>query len=138
MKQCIFTLLCILTLQVSNAQTDLQNTSDTVKETEVERKAVIKKVEKEKRKAAKIEKDLKKKAQKKKQAEKLDQDIKAKEKAIAKNERKIIAIQDKLGRGTLKGKLSPVDIEKMKAKMGKLKSTIAKDKIKLEKLNSNK
>lgn len=138
MKQCIFTLLCILTLQVSNAHTDLQSTSDTVKEAEVERKAVIKKVEKEKRKAAKIEKDLKKKAQKKKQAERLDQDIKAKEKAIAKNERKIIAIQDKLGKGTLKVKLSPVDIEKMKAKMEKLKTTITKDKIKLEKLNSNK
>ncbi len=44
------------------------------------------------------------------------------------------SIQQKLAKEQEKGKLAPADIEKMNAKIEKLKTTITKDKEKLAKL----
>ncbi len=135
MKQLfILAAMLLFSFNFSYAQLEDSNTPILTEEEIKERKEVIKKVEKEEKQAAKVEKEANKKAKEKKRAEKLIHNIKAKEKAISKNENKVISIQDKLKKGTQKGKLSPVDIEKMNAKIDKLNATIAKDKEKLAKL----
>ncbi len=48
-----------------------------------------------------------------------------KKKTISKNEHKLTGIQQKLMKGEEKGKLSPVDIEKMNPKVEKLISRIS-------------
>ena len=135
MKQLVIvTLLMLLSFNLSHAQSEEQNKILVDKEAINEQKEVIRKVEKQERKVAKAEKEAEKKAKEEKKEEKLLHNIKAKEKAISKNEYKVISIQDKLRKGTEKGKLSPVDIDKLNAKIDKLNATIAKDKEKLAKL----
>ena len=135
MKQ-LFVLVSILLLSLnfSYAQSEEQIIPAMTEQEVKEQKEIIKKVEKKEKQAAKAEKEANKKAKEKKKEEKLIHNIKAKEKAISKNENKVISLQSKLTKGTQKGKYSPVDIEKMNAKIDKLNSTIAKDKEKLAKL----
>ncbi|MGB5666214.1 MAG: hypothetical protein WBM53_05165 [Maribacter sp.] len=129
----IFTMV-ILSINLTIGQTEDYNTPAIDQEIIKEQKAVIKKVEKQKKKAAKAEKELKKDEKKRKQEEHLDNAIKSKKKSISKNEHKLTGIQQKLMKGEEKGKLSPVDIIKMNSKIEKLISGLAKDKEKLAKL----
>lgn len=60
--------------------------------------------------------------------------ISSKKKSIAKDEKKIISLEEKLVKDTKKGKPSPLDIENIKSKIEKLKSGIVSNKEKLQKL----
>lgn len=54
--------------------------------------------------------------------------ISSKKKLIAKDEKKIISLEEKLVKDTKKGKLAPSDIEKMNSKIEKRKSGIIREK----------
>lgn len=139
MKQLvILSVLMLLSSNLSHGQSEEQHKILVDKEAINEQKEVIRKVEKQEKKVAKAEKEGKKKAKAEKKAKKLIDNIKAKEKAITKNENKVVSIQHKLKKGTERGTLSPVDIDKMNAKIDKLSATIAKDKEQLEKLQKKK
>lgn len=139
MKQLvILSVLMLLSSNLSHGQSGEQHKILVDKEAINEQKEVIRKVEKQEKKVAKAEKEAKKKAKAEKKAKKLIDNIKAKEKAITNNENKVVSIQHKLKKGTERGTLSPVDIDKMNAKIDKLSATIAKDKEQLEKLQKKK
>jgi len=130
--------LFVFAIHISFAQSEDHNTPVIGRIDAKEQRAVIKKVEKEEKKATKAEKAQKKEEKKRKQEEKLTNAIGSRRKAISKNEKKIVGIQQKLTKGTEKGKLSPSDIEKMNVKIEKLKSIIIRDKEKLAKLHKKK
>lgn len=139
MKQLvILSVLMLLSSNLSHGQSEEQHKILVDKEAINEQKEVIRKVEKQEKKVAKAEKEAKKKAKAEKKAKKLIDNIKAKEKAITNNENKVVSIQHKLKKGTERGTLSPVDIDKMNAKIDKLSATIAKDKEQLVKLQKKK
>jgi hypothetical protein len=126
--------ILLLSFNLSYAQSEEQIIPVMTEQEVKEQKEIIKKVEKKEKQAAKAEREANKKAKEKKEEEKLIHKIKTKEKSITKNEKKVISLQSKLTIGTQKRKLSPVDIDKMNAKINKLNTTIAKDKEKLAKL----
>jgi len=135
MKQTLLlAFLFVFTISISSAQSEDHNTPALAKEEAKERKMVIKKVEKEEKKAAKAEKELKKEEKEEKKEKKLVNAIESKQRVISKNEKKVVSIQQKLAKGKEKGKLSPVDIDKMNSKIDKLQLGIARDKEKLVKL----
>src|SRR6056297_70540 len=81
-----------------------------------------KKANKKKKKAKKTEKEAKKKEKK----EKLKKDIESNEKEIEKYKNQLVKLSDKMEKGKAKGKLAPVDIQKIDDKIRKLNIRIAK------------
>ena len=134
-------LLFVITVSTSNAFAQEQETpKDSIAISaiaEEERHAVIAKVEDAEKQAKKEKKQAQKdkKAEKKKVAEeKLKKSIASKRKDIAKDTKQIAKLKSKLDKGSAQGKLSPVDMEKLKEKINKLNIKTAKNKDKLTKL----
>jgi lipopolysaccharide export LptBFGC system permease protein LptF len=123
--------LSLLLINITAAQSEDHNTPALAKEELKEQKMVIKKVEKEQKKAAKAEKELKKEEREQKKERKLENALVAKQRTISKNGKKVLSLQQKLAKGKEKGKLSPVDMDKLNSKIDKLQLEIAKDKEKL-------
>ncbi|NNK75858.1 MAG: hypothetical protein HKP42_07325 [Maribacter sp.] len=139
MKQfLLYSILLLLSINITAAQSEDYTTTVLAKEDVRERKMVIKKVEKEEKKAAKAEKELKKEEKEQRKERKLENGIVTKQRTISKNEKKVISLKQKLVKGKEKGKLSPVDIDKMNSKIDKLQLEIARDKEKLAKLMKKK
>ncbi len=134
-------LLFVIIVSTSNAFAQEQETpkdsTAVLAIAEEERLAVIAKVEDAEKQAKKEKKQVQKdkKAEKKKAAEeKLKKSIASKRKDIAKDTKQIAKLKTKLDKGSAQGKLSPVDMEKLKEKIHKLNIKTAKNKDKLTKL----
>ncbi|NNK19237.1 MAG: hypothetical protein HKP49_08810 [Maribacter sp.] len=139
MKQfLLYSILLLLSINITAAQSEDHTTTVLAKEDVRERKMVIKKVEKEEKKAAKAEKELKKEEKEQRKERKLENGIVTKQRTISKNEKKVISLKQKLVKGKEKGKLSPVDIDKMNSKIDKIQLEITRDKEKLAKLMKKK
>ena len=74
------------------------------------------------------------KFKKKEKEEKLQKAIASTKKGIAKNENQILKLKSKLEKGKAKGKLAPIDIDKINSKILKMNAKTVKNKLKLEKL----
>ena len=120
--------------EVVNTDIDEEEALRKIKEEEKKAEKARKEAEKARKEAEKTEKKHKKEQKKLKKQEKLMNAIASRKKSIAKDEKKILNLEEKLRKGTEKGKLSPVDIDKINAKIGKLQTGLIKENGKLQKL----
>jgi len=142
MKKYLVTILVLIGLNyTTQAQEEQEIEIPEVVNTDIDEEEALRKIKEEEKKAEKarkeaekIEKKHKKEQKKLKKQEKLMNAITSRKKSIAKDEKKILNLEEKLRKGAQKGKLSPVDIDKINAKIGKLQTGLIKEKGKLQKL----
>jgi len=142
MKKYLVTILVLIGLNyTTQAQEEQEIEIPEVVNTDIDEEEALRKIKEEEKKAEKarkeaekIEKKHKKEQKKLKKQEKLMNAITSRKKSIGKDEKKILNLEEKLRKGAQKGKLSPVDIDKINAKIGKLQTGLIKEKGKLQKL----